>query len=331
MAGGAVDACAKCSMKGGVSNRAAFSDEVELSIGTLSSATGVPVETLRTWERRYGFPVPVTRTEGSHRRYLGGTVAVVHLIVKALGQGHRPSSVVGRTPDEIRRLIALGGGAVAREELAPEDRATIDRWLELTLALDAESFASALEQRLATLSVIDFLEQYLGPFLTEVGERWARRKLRITHEHFASEQTREFLNAHWRRLAEGTGASARTIVLATPVGEHHVLGLHMAAWVGALAGSRIVFLGANTPMAELAFAAERHGAHGVALSVAQGYTGDLSAQLGELRGKLPRGVKVAVGGAGALSAEVPAAHKLNRFGDLVSWTRALGRPRRGHP
>jgi len=28
-----------------------------LTIGALSAATGVPVETLRTWERRYGFEV----------------------------------------------------------------------------------------------------------------------------------------------------------------------------------------------------------------------------------------------------------------------------------
>jgi hypothetical protein len=29
-----------------------------LSIGALSKATGIAVETLRTWELRYGFPVP---------------------------------------------------------------------------------------------------------------------------------------------------------------------------------------------------------------------------------------------------------------------------------
>jgi DNA-binding transcriptional regulator YiaG len=38
-------------------------EPVTLSIGTLSSATGVPVDTLRTWERRYGFPAPTARTE----------------------------------------------------------------------------------------------------------------------------------------------------------------------------------------------------------------------------------------------------------------------------
>ena len=73
-------------------------EPVELSIGTLSSATGVPVDTLRTWERRYGFPVPTTRTGGSHRRYAAETIVQVRLIVRALELGHRPSAVVGRDP-----------------------------------------------------------------------------------------------------------------------------------------------------------------------------------------------------------------------------------------
>jgi hypothetical protein len=80
-------------------------DPVELSIGTLSSATGVPVDTLRAWERRYGFPAPSTRTGGSHRRYAADTIEQVRLIVRALEHGHRPSAVVGRDPEELVRLI----------------------------------------------------------------------------------------------------------------------------------------------------------------------------------------------------------------------------------
>ena len=43
-------------------------DETTLSIGAVSQATGIPSETLRTWERRYGFPSP-ERSDGGHRQY----------------------------------------------------------------------------------------------------------------------------------------------------------------------------------------------------------------------------------------------------------------------
>lgn len=39
-----------------------------LRIGAVSLATGVAVSTLRSWERRYGMPLPA-RTAGGHRLY----------------------------------------------------------------------------------------------------------------------------------------------------------------------------------------------------------------------------------------------------------------------
>ncbi|MEC9398125.1 MAG: MerR family transcriptional regulator, partial [Myxococcota bacterium] len=60
-----------------------------LSIGAVSQATGIPVETLRTWERRYGFPSP-ERSDGGHRQYNASIVEHLNLISRALEQGHRP-------------------------------------------------------------------------------------------------------------------------------------------------------------------------------------------------------------------------------------------------
>jgi len=45
-----------------------------LTIGSLSRATGIPVETLRTWERRYQYPRPVRKPSG-HRLYPLDSVA----------------------------------------------------------------------------------------------------------------------------------------------------------------------------------------------------------------------------------------------------------------
>ena len=42
-----------------------------LTIGDLAHRTGVPISTLRSWERRYGFPEP-RRQRGGHRRYSRG-------------------------------------------------------------------------------------------------------------------------------------------------------------------------------------------------------------------------------------------------------------------
>jgi methanogenic corrinoid protein MtbC1 len=302
---------------------------VELSIGTLSSATGVPVETLRTWDRRYGFPVPLNRTEGSHRRYSAETIPMVQLIVRALELGHRPSAVLGRDLVELRRLV---GGVRPAPAGGPwlGPRRAVTRWLELTRDMDGESLSAEFQRCLGEMAALEFLEQCMGPFLVEIGKQWAQGKLHIAQEHLASECAREFLSTQWRGWRGNLHSDQVAIVLATPPGEPHVLGLHMAAWALAQANARVVFLGANIPVADVAFATERQAARGVALSVAEGYRGDLEREAATLKELISRGVGVVVGGAGA-GAAAKFAKVLNRFSDVQDWARGLAEPARYRP
>ena len=301
-------------------------EPVELSIGTLSTATGVPIDTLRTWERRYGFPAPIARTEGSHRRYSAAIIPVVRLIVQALELGHRPSAVIGRDPEELARLLAPPTGAPATERTkgAPaQDDSVVEHWLSLTRELDGAGLSREFHFRLVEMPAIEFLERLMGPFLHELGERWVRGELRISHEHFASERALQFLSGEWRRLAESLrDAESPKVVCATPPGERHVLGLHMAAWVVACAGAHVVFLGADTPIIEIAAAAEQHGAAGVMLSIAAGYAGPLPKLVAKLARNLPGDVSVVLGGAGSHDVGRAATH-LNRFSELSAWAENL--------
>jgi DICT domain-containing protein len=57
-----------------------------LTIGDLADRTGVPPATLRSWEARHGFPVPVRQPSG-HRRYDEGDVAVVLEVLRHRDSG----------------------------------------------------------------------------------------------------------------------------------------------------------------------------------------------------------------------------------------------------
>jgi methanogenic corrinoid protein MtbC1 len=300
-------------------------EPADLSIGALSSATGVPVETLRTWERRYGYPIPSARGEGSHRRYAADAVGMIHLIVRALELGHRASAVVGRDARELQRLIAEGERQLA--PLTPDERVVKD-WVELTRSLDSEGLTRAFQCQFAELPAVEFLERRMGPYLSEIGSAWASGQLQIYHEHFASERVREFLSEQWRRSSPpGQRSAPARVVLATPPGERHVLGLHMAAWIVAGAGAELNFLGGDTPPAELAAAVRQCDAQGVVLSVAAGYRGDLPRQLRELARLLPAPVRLAIGGAGSADPAADA-YRLHGFEALLHWTRGLSTPHR---
>jgi DNA-binding transcriptional MerR regulator/methylmalonyl-CoA mutase cobalamin-binding subunit len=309
-----------------VSNSQKFPEPVALSIGSLSAATGVPVDTLRTWERRYGFPSPISRTEGSHRRYSMETVAIVQLIVRALALGHRPSAVIGRDRDELRQLIAMTAtGEVGPQRPPRVHESRLQRWLQLSEGLEGDLLLSEFQAALSEMPALDFLERCMGPFLTAIGQWWAEGRLRVSQEHFASETAREFLSAQWRLHEAPRQPGQPAVVLGTPPGEYHVLGLHMAAWAVALGGALVVFLGADTPIPELVFAAQRYSARGVVLSVASGYREDLGGVVEELTSALPVGIQIVVGGAGSrrLGGDE---RKLNSLYELSQWAARLAGP-----
>src|SRR5512140_3688228 len=88
------------------------SNGARLSIGALSRATGIPVETLRTWESRYGFPVPERRPSG-HRVYSLSTVARLRRIAEALAGGHRARQVVPASEADLQKLLAAAPAGAA--------------------------------------------------------------------------------------------------------------------------------------------------------------------------------------------------------------------------
>lgn len=66
-----------------------------LSIREIADRTGIPQATLRTWEARYGFPVP-QRLPGGHRRYDDRAVAEVLEVLRHREQGMSLEAAIRR-------------------------------------------------------------------------------------------------------------------------------------------------------------------------------------------------------------------------------------------
>jgi methanogenic corrinoid protein MtbC1 len=300
-----------------------------LSIGALSKATGVPVETLRTWERRYGFPAPTERVESEHRRYPLESVERLRLAVRALDLGHKPSNVLPASPASLRELLAISGETRVRRgpgrprapRRAAGEGTFVERCIELVRRLDGEALVFEFERAWNDLGTMEFLSGCLGPFVRALGDCWSRGEVEVGNEHFASEHVREFLSTRWRALA--TRADGPRVVCAALPGEEHVLGLHMAAMVLALAGARVIFLGANTPIDDIVGAVIEQDAHAVALSSALGANRrTLERDVKTLVRALPVAFPIVAGGAGF---EPPPEGVVLRseLRDLVTWTRAF--------
>jgi methylmalonyl-CoA mutase cobalamin-binding subunit len=264
-----------------------------MSIAAVERDCGLAKDTLRAWERRYGFPTPI-RDHHDERLYPADQVATLRLLRRLVDAGHRPGKVVGRPNETLQALLSQIGGRPP--ELVGSEAKEV---LDLLRAYDAPGLREIMNAIVLSAGLGAFAAR-IGPGLAQaVGAAWSRGELEIHQEHLFSEQfttvLRSAINA-----AQGAGLPrARPRVLfSTFPQEPHALGLLMAEAMFALEGCLGVSLGVRTPIPEIAAAARAHKADIVALSFSsivpapQAMTG-----LMELRAILDGGVEIWAGGA----------------------------------
>lgn len=89
-----------------------------ISIGALSRASGIPVPTLRTWERRYGYPTPVRKPSG-HRLYPLSGVARLRRMAEAIHLGHRVGDLVPLRDEDLQRILRADRERATAESETP--------------------------------------------------------------------------------------------------------------------------------------------------------------------------------------------------------------------
>jgi methanogenic corrinoid protein MtbC1 len=278
--------------------RPARNDGPLLSIGALSRATGVPIETLRTWESRYGFPKPERKPSG-HRVYALESVSRLKRIAQALARGHRAGQVVTASDADLEELLdATVSEPLPTAMAGLAEGHSLDEILTLVEAFDADRLTRILLADWARLGPLTFLETRIGPLVHLVGEAWRAGRLEVRHEHFLSERVGDLLRS--LRLPLDERARGPKVVLGSLPGETHSLGLQMAALVLAFSGCRVLYLGTEVPVAEVATLASDLSAGAVALSASSATRGArTNGHIGRLRKMLPRRVRLVVGGDGA--------------------------------
>lgn len=302
-------------------------DDTLLSIGALSKATGIPKETLRTWERRYDFPHPA-RTDSGHRRYSADVIEPLRLAQAALEQGHRAAQIIGKDADQLRHILNLSEPtpppAPSQAQL-PAEADPID-WMQLLTSLDQDGVAQSLERAWFALGPHRFLTTTLAKLIEEIGQAWHDGKIAVFQEQFASQQIKQFLWHQWSQIS--AHATGERVVLATLPGEYHTLGLHMAACVMALAGHKPFMLGADAAPSDIAQAAAQAQAKYILLSLSSVANPTSSARhLQALRALLPSNATIIIGGQGAsekLSLE--STKYLADLDSLQTWARAAHHP-----
>jgi len=266
-------------------------------IRAVSKLTGIPIDTLRAWERRYAAVTP-TR-DGRGRMYTEADVTRLRLLNGAVEHGHSIGRLAGLSNEHLRDLCAAPA-AVAPPTAVSTGWPPIDTTAILTALRDYD--ALGLDQELSRLAVVlrplDLLQDVLMPVLTQVGDEWHRGRARIAHEHLMSSTMRNLLGAFLRLYARRE-TSVR-LLFATPAGERHEIAMLGAAMLAASAGLGVSYLGADLPARDIVDSVGPAGAHVLVLGLTTTTTDKArQRELKTIIRELPNDIELWAGGRGA--------------------------------
>lgn len=275
---------------------------IGIGIGAIAHEIGLTKDTLRVWERRYGFPQPL-RSTGGERLYPQEQVTKLRLVKRLLDAGHRPSKVL---PQSIALLQQLAEDSGVGQD-APDIE--LDKMVELLRSGRYDDFRFELLKRATREGLAHFVVDVAAPLSARIGNAWAAGTLQVYHEHLFSEAMQVTLRSLMRPLSEalrGRGAHPRVLLTTLP-GEGHGLGILMAEAMFALAGCECIALGTQTPPQEILDAIPANEVDILALS----FSASMPVQsvvngLTDLRQALPAKVSIWVGGSSpALRRKLP--------------------------
>ena len=260
-----------------------------IGIAAVERDTGLGKDTLRVWERRYGFPQPLRDAFGE-RLYPAEQVEHLRLIKRLMDQGQRPGALLRQPMAALTERLAASPEKVGADDTAD--------WIVPKLkARDIDSLRAELAQRLARDGLERFVIETVPALNRRIGDGWMSGEIAIFEEHLYTELVQNLLRSATHALG---GRGTRPQVLLTTVkDEEHLLGLLMVEALLAANGAFAVSLGAQTPIADIVGAARGTHADIVALSFSGAYPWRKARDaLIELRAALPAATGLWAGGAG---------------------------------
>ncbi len=283
------------------------------SITEIEQETGINRDTLRVWERRYGFPVPL-RNQRSERLYTSQQLARLRLVKQLLDSGMRPGKLVLLDDQQLRQLKS-------QDEVTAAVSADVVTILETLTNGPRFALLAQLEVLLQQHGLRGFLTDVVAPMNLAVGEAWFAGKIGIFDEHHYAEQVRRVLTTALGSLPPGS--ENLRVLLTTLPGEPHGLGLLMVACMLCMEGAQVLLIGVQTPLEEIVRGAVENRCCIVGLSCSA-HMGRrmIASQLVRLHKLLPENIYIWAGGNGTRSLSF-LQERIHLFSDLSQIPGAL--------
>ncbi len=255
-----------------------------LSIQQLSQELDIGVDTLRAWERRYGFPTPERDYRG-HRSYSVEQLEELKIVKKLQNHGLRPGNIFALS--SVQRKAELG-----KMSTAGSDQISA---LDQLIIAEPDSIRATLSEKFQTLSLEKLIQKQLLPLIVALDHGWVSNRISIAQEHLISDILISLLSQHLQNN-QPTAPNAHLLFL-TINGERHKLGLYLSAALFQQHGINCTLIHEDLPISEIPELCQKMQAQGVALSFSQHYQDSQARKdLATLRQMLPTDKLIIAGG-----------------------------------
>lgn len=283
--------------------------DVKVPIRAAARLTGMTVDAIRAWERRYSAVEPQRGRGG--RLYTEEDIRRLQLLKRAVDHGHSIGQIATLKTDDLESLPIVGRPKPARG--VDNRQGDIDQVIEHILAYDMAALEARLGKSATLLPPRRFVYDIALPLLKRVGECWQKGTFTVAQEHMTSAALRGVISA-MMRLYQREKAKGH-LIFCTPPSQQHEFGIMMAAMLALAGGLSLTYLGTNLPLDDMVILDQKLNPSGLVLGVSQHEGSDptLAPSLLDLRTKLSSSTDLIIGG----SMPAQEAEQLRRSGIVV--------------
>jgi MerR family transcriptional regulator, light-induced transcriptional regulator len=214
------------------------------SIKDLEMLSGIKAHTLRIWEQRYHIIKP-KRTPTNIRFYEDEDLRQLLNISILNKNGFKISRIAAMSDSQINEAVnRLSSGTF-------EDAVQIDALTISMMELDEAKFETILASNIRALGFERTMLEVIYPFLDKLSLLWLTGSIHPVQESFISNMVRQKLIAAMDALTVPINPS-HAFILYLPEGETQELSLLFLHYLIKKRGYRVLYLGQNTSLADLA-------------------------------------------------------------------------------
>jgi MerR family transcriptional regulator, light-induced transcriptional regulator len=212
------------------------------TIKDLENLSGIKAHTIRMWEQRYNLLKP--QRSCTNIRYYSNEELKTLLNVALLNKyGYKISHIDKMCQEEICQKVLSLRESEAMQEMI------VNELVQDMVDLKTDCFERTLGKYICNHGMESAVLEIIFPFLEKIGILWQTGHIMPAQEHFVSNIIRQKLIVAIDGLP--CCSEGKSCLLFLPEKEYHELGLLFLYYLLKKQGLRIIYLGANVPMADV--------------------------------------------------------------------------------